>query len=158
MSGTRTSSLARLWAYLASLLLGALSGLVGTLAHRMGATGWVPYGLIIAFALLIASSYWSRASAGAIGLGLHIIGASSLIWLLMGYGPGGDVLIPIASPAFTNFVDQHAGYIWLLGSLVVQVLMLLLPKRWFVQRTGAAALPAPHEVPVQAPTSSAAAV
>ncbi len=118
--------------YLAALALGAVSGLVGTLAHRSGAVGSLPYGLVIAFLILAASSWWARSWAGATGLGLHLVGASCLIWLLMGRGPGGDVLVPIGSPAFIGFFDRHAGRIWLIGSLVLQLAVLVAPRRWFM--------------------------
>lgn len=130
MSETRKPKASHYAAYIGVLLLGGLSGIAGTLVHRLGATQVFPYGIIIAFLLLISSAYWARSVAGAIGIGLHIIGSSSALWLLMGKGPGGDVLIPVWSPAFTTFVDQHAGIIWLCGSLLVQVCLLILPSRW----------------------------
>ena len=30
------------------------------------------------------------------------------------------------------FFSQHAGYIWLYGLILVQVVLLILPARWFV--------------------------
>ncbi|RBP98772.1 alcohol dehydrogenase [Bifidobacterium xylocopae] len=128
--------------YPATLLLGALSGLIGTLAHRAGAAGPIPYGLVIAFAMLIVSAWWSRSAAGPVGLGLHLIGSSSLLWLLMGRGPGGDVLIPIGSPAFTGFFDRRAGMIWLIGSLLAQLAVLAIPRSWLSGPGGSPGRPA----------------
>ncbi|BDR54829.1 hypothetical protein KIMH_09400 [Bombiscardovia apis] len=135
MSTQRIALSMKPWSYFASLVVGALSGLIGTLSHRMGATMPVPYGLIIAFVLLLSSSWWARLVAGIIGSGLHIIGACGIIWLFMGYGPGGDVLIPIASPAFTTLFDRNAGSIWMFGALLLQVLLLLFPARWFADHS-----------------------
>lgn len=129
MTVTRTPMTTPWWTYPSSLLLGAASGLAGTLSHRIGATLILPVGLIFAFVIVGASSYWSRFFAGAIGMGLHILGASGVIWLLMGRGPGGDVLIPISSPAFSTYFDRNAGTFWLIGSLVIQLLFFCCPNR-----------------------------
>jgi beta-lactamase regulating signal transducer with metallopeptidase domain len=60
-------------------------------------------------------------------------------WLAITPGPGGDVLVPIASQAFTTFFSSHAGYIWLFGSIVVQLVIIFVPQRFFVRKKESAA-------------------
>ncbi len=42
------------------LLAGAVVGVIGTMAHRMGASANIPYGLVIAYPLVIISTWWAR--------------------------------------------------------------------------------------------------
>ena len=85
------------WArFLVDLLAGAVVGVIGTMAHRMGASANIPYGLVIAYALVIISTWSARSRDGVSGLALHLISSSLVVWTVMaGYGPGGDAMIPV---------------------------------------------------------------
>lgn len=115
-----------------TVLSGACSGAVGTLAHRMGASMNLPYGLALAFAVLGLSAWCARARLGVSGLALHLIASSAIAWGLAVGGSAGDVLVPIGFSAEVPFFSQYAGYIWLYGLIVLQVLLLAWPRAWFV--------------------------
>lgn len=117
---------------LITMLAGAASGVVGTLAHRMGAEYNIPYGLALAFLILGISTWCARARCNAIGIGFHLIASSGVVWGMAMYGPGGDAMIPIGFSAPMPFFVQNAGSIWLYGEILLQVVMLFLPARWFV--------------------------
>lgn len=117
---------------LITILAGAASGAVGTLAHRMGAAYGIPYGLALAFLILGVSTWCARARCNAIGIGFHLIASSTVIWCMAMYGPGGDAMIPIGFSAPMPFFVQNAGGIWLYGEIALQVVMLFLPAKWFV--------------------------
>lgn len=117
---------------LITVLAGVASGVVGTMAHRMGASQNIPYGLVLAFLILGISTWCARARCGAIGIGFHLIASSGAVWCMAMYGPGGDAMIPIGFSVEMPFFVEHAGNIWLYGEIILQVLMLFLPARWFV--------------------------
>ena len=53
------------WArFLVDLFAGAVVGVIGTMAHRMGASANIPYGLVIAYALVIISTWSARSRDG----------------------------------------------------------------------------------------------
>lgn len=125
-----------IWArFLIDLCAGAAVGVIGTMAHRMGASSNVPYGLALAYLIVVLSTWCARSRDGISGLALHLIGSSLMVWSVMsGYGPGGDVLIPVGfgSDSAVPFFSEYAGYFWLYGIVVIPVLMLVMPRRWFV--------------------------
>ena len=82
--------------FLVDLVSGIIVGVVGTMAHRMGASMNIPYGLAIAYLMVIISTWSARSRDGVSGLALHLIGSSLVVWTVMsGYGPGGDAMIPV---------------------------------------------------------------
>lgn len=118
---------------LVTVVAAAVAGLIGTVLHRSGADINVPWGLVAAFALVFFSTWLARRRSGAIGVGFHLIVCSAVVWwLAVTMGPAGDVLVPIASKAFVTFFSQQAGYIWLFGSIAVQLIVLFFPKRFFL--------------------------
>lgn len=131
-----------IWArFLIDLCAGAAVGVIGTMAYRMGASLNIPYGLVLAYLIVILSTWCARSRDGISGLALHLIGSSLMVWSVMsGYGPGGDVVIPVGfgSGSQMPFFSEYAGYFWLFGIVVIPVLMLVMPRRWFVTppRTG----------------------
>ncbi|PST47317.1 alcohol dehydrogenase [Bifidobacterium callitrichos] len=117
---------------LVTVAAGAGSAFVGTFAHRMGASMNIPYGLVLALLIVGLSTYAARARQGAVGIGLHLTVSSVVAWgLAIVGGPGGDVLTVAGFGAEVPFMSQHAGYIWLYGVIALQVLLLVLPARWF---------------------------
>lgn len=124
------------WArFLVDLLTGALVGMVGTMAHRMGASSNIPYGLVLAYLLVTVSVWSARSRDGVSGLALHLISSSLVVWTVMaGYGPGGDAMIPVGfgDSASLPYFSNNAGYFWLYGVVLIPLIMLALPKLWFV--------------------------
>ncbi len=117
---------------LVTIASAAAAGACGTLAHRMGASMNIPYGLVLAFLIIGMSAWCARARGGVIGLAFHLIVSYLTIWTLAMPGPGGDLMLPIGFRSETiPWWSQHVGYIWLYGSLIVQLLLLVCPKRWF---------------------------
>lgn len=120
------------WArFLVDLLAGAVVGVIGTMAHRMGASANIPYGLVIAYALVIISTWSARSRDGVSGLALHLISSSLVVWTVMaGYGPGGDAMIPVGfgETATLPYFSNNAGYFWLYGVVLIPLIMLALPK------------------------------
>ncbi len=124
-----------IWArFLVDICAGAAVGVIGTMAHRMGASMNIPYGLALAYLIVILSTWCARSRDGISGLALHLIGSSLMVWSVMaGYGPGGDVIIPVGfDSSAMPFFSQYAGYFWLYGIVIIPVLMLVVPRRWFV--------------------------
>ena len=117
---------------LITIASGFAVGLIGTAAHRMGAAQNIPYGLVLAFALVIVSTWCARARSNAIGQGFHLLASSAAVWMLTGYGPGGDAMVPVGFSVAVPYFCEHAGVIWMLGVIVIQMIMLFLPARWFM--------------------------
>jgi hypothetical protein len=113
------------------VLAGAGVGVIGTFAHRMGAARNIPYGLVLALAIVGISTWCARSRSGVTGLALHLISSSAVAWLIaMGY-PNGDALTPIGFGSTVPYFSQHVGYLWLFGMILVQVALLPLPARQF---------------------------
>ena len=123
----RQSTLVRL---LLCAFAGLGSGLVGTLAHRMGAMNNLPYGLVLALLLVALSTWAARLRSGAIGVACHLVACWMSVWLLATWGPGGDVLTPIGFGGKVPFFSQYAGTAWLLGVVMVSLTVLIAPRRW----------------------------
>ena len=116
---------------LITLLAGAASAGIGTLAHRMGASMNIPYGLVIAFLILVISTWCARSRMGAVGIGVHLIASSTMAWGIAICGVNGSALTPVGFSGEVPFFSRNVGYIWLYGLVVVQVVMLFLPRSWF---------------------------
>lgn len=126
---------------LATLVSALVSGIIGTGLHRGGADINIPWGLVCALGLVGLSTWLARKRMGAMGVGLHLIACSAVVWWLAStLGPGGDILVPVGSPAFLTFFSKYVGYIWLFGSLAIQLLVLMFPKRFFTQSHSDSAL------------------
>ncbi|WP_407712194.1 alcohol dehydrogenase [Bifidobacterium tsurumiense] len=108
------------------------SALIGTMAHRMGAVDNIPYGLALALLLVLVSAWCSRSRQGVAGLAWHLTVSSTVTWFMSQYGPGGDVVIPIGFSVPMPYFTEYAGYFWLFGIILIQVILLLVPSKCFV--------------------------
>lgn len=116
---------------LVTLLAGVGSAVIGTFAHRMGASMNIPYGLVLAYVILGASTWCARARSGISGLGLHLIASTATAWMIAA-GSGNDALTPIGFNSDTMpYFSQKAGYLWLIGMIVVQLAFMFMPPKWF---------------------------
>lgn len=119
-------------AWVRIVLFAIFSALLGTMISRDGADGPFPWGLLISLLLIFIVSLLARRDKKIAGVGVCLVFSSALAWILALFpGAGGSILVPIASPAFTTFFSASAGYIWLFGLIVVQVITALLPRKWF---------------------------
>ncbi|MFT8638780.1 alcohol dehydrogenase [Bifidobacterium sp.] len=114
-----------------SLVLGFVVAIIATPVHRMGASENIPYGLVLALILVGTSAWEARARSGIIGLVLHLTASCFGATMLAGQGFMGDVLVPVGGEAFTTFFGLHVGYFWLLGLILVQFVIAMLPLPWF---------------------------
>ena len=110
---------ARIATWLVALLVGAVYGLAGTIAHPF-AWGWVPLGLVLAIigcaALLVAMRMLTadRWTALATGIGMML---ATLVF--SGRGPGGSVIVPQTSFALA----------WTIAVPVLVALVVAWPER-----------------------------
>lgn len=119
-------------AWVRIVLFALFSALLGTMISRDGADGPFPWGLLISLLLIFIVSLLARRDKKIAGVGVCLVFSSALAWILALFpGAGGSILVPIASPVFTTFFSASAGYIWLFGLIVVQVITALLPRKWF---------------------------
>ena len=116
---------------LITIAAGVASAFVGTFAHRMGAELNIPYGLVLAFLIIGLSTWCARSRRGVVGLALHLIASSLTAWGMALTTTSGKALIVAGFQGEMPFFAQHAGYIWLYGLILVQVILLVLPARWF---------------------------
>lgn len=115
--------------YLLALVVGVLVGILGTLVQRSGAAAGIPWGMFLAYILVALASWWVRNDAGTLGLSLHLVASTVVVWLLSMRGPGGDVLMPYAD--FPNFFAKYAVFLWMGGLVLIQFLALCLPGSLF---------------------------
>jgi len=117
--------------FVSTVVSGFVVAALGTGLHRSGADRNLPWGLLLALALVFFGAWLARRRMGVIGLGFHLIVSSMVVWFLAStVGPGGDILVG-SSPAFVTFFSANAGVIWILGTVVVQIAVLIFPKKFF---------------------------
>ena len=116
----RTSVPIRIVTWIVALLVGAVYGLAGTIAHTF-TVGWFPLGLILAIigtaALLLAvrlltSDRWATLATG--------IGMMVATLLFSGRGPGGSVIVP----------DSSLGIVWTISVPILIAIAVGLPDRF----------------------------
>jgi len=101
-----------------ALVLGAVVGTVGTVAHR----AIQPWGVVLALALVLVAGIAVRAWSGFVSVVAYAGGVLLLVQVLAQKGPGGDVLVPAASAI---------GWVWIIGAAVMIGGVALAPRRWF---------------------------
>lgn len=126
---------------LLAVLLGAVVGTVGTVAHRtqLGDAG-LPVGLVLALLVTVVAGVLVRAWTGWGGLLGYGAGWVAAVQLLSLRGPGGDVLVPAGT----------VGLVWAYGGLVAVGIVAFLPRSWFSERPVRRRrdlAPAPHAAP-----------
>jgi hypothetical protein len=121
---------------LATLVLGLVVGIIGTVMHR-----WhEPWGVVMCLALVVAGSVTSRAWAGWPTWVTYAGGVFFAVQALSQTGPGGDVLVPSG---------EAIGWVWVIGSIALALATGLLPARWFREQ------PPTQPPPVAEPQSEA---
>ncbi len=139
---------------LLSFLLGLVVGALGTVVHR----GLVPWGLLAALGLVLASTVMVRAWGGWPSYVGITGGVLLAVLVLSRTGPGGDVLVPAGENVNTPWI----GGVWIGGSVLVLVLAAAAPGRWFDDTPRPARVPrhpagpVPAAQPASAPPESSA--
>lgn len=118
--------------YAVTLLSAILCGLIGTFSHRVGAVSNIPIGLIVALLLISLSAWCARSRTAMLGLLAHTVFSSAVAWILALRLIGTAVIVPVGFSGQLPWLSQRAGYIWLYGVILIQLIMLLLPSKWFV--------------------------
>ena len=118
--------------YVVTCVSAGVYALIGTFAHRAGAINNMPYGLFMAFMLIALSAWCARSRNGRHGLVAHMIVSTVVVWLIALGFFGNAIVIPVGFGGFVPWFSQYAGYIWLFGILVVHLVLLCMPQRWFV--------------------------
>lgn len=101
------------------LILGLVVGVMGTMVHRQ----WLPWMLIAALIVSLSAALWMRSWRGIAAAGPYAAGWMVAVQVLSLPGPGGNVLI----------TAQPSGYLWTLGGSLLVLLVLVLPRRWFIE-------------------------
>ena len=87
--------------------------------------------LVLAFLILGISAWCARSRLDVVGLALHLIASSGTIWLIAVQSTD-DALTPVGfSGSSVPYFSQRVGYLWLIGCIVVQLMLMFLPARWF---------------------------
>ncbi|MDF7641154.1 alcohol dehydrogenase [Bifidobacterium sp. ESL0784] len=124
------------------IVTGIAAGVCGTLVHRLGAQYNVPIGLILALLIIGISAWSARARSGVVGLGLHLIASSGVIAVASITATSGDILLPMGFySSRIPFFSQNAFWFWFFGMIVIQFVMVFLPRSLFV-------IPAPKKASV----------
>ena len=114
-----SSSLPRIVTWVIALVVGAVYGLAGTIAHAY-AIGWFPLGLVLgivgcgamlAAVRLLTADRWS---AFATGMGMMV---ATLVF--SGRGPGGSVIVP----------ESGLGIVWTLAVPILVAIAVAWPTR-----------------------------
>lgn len=104
----------------------------------MGAMYNFPYGLVIALLLVALSACFARMLCGMFGFILHAIVCCSVVWMIaLGwfriFGAFRGVLVAVGFGADNlPWIAQNAGYFWLYGIIIVHVVLLFIPNKFFV--------------------------
>lgn len=112
-------------------LAAILTGICGTLIHRLGARYNVPVGLVLALTILAIATWSARARNGTVGVAVQLV----LSTLVAGFfaNLNGDILVPVGfRTSALPFFSQYVGLFWLGGLIVVPIVCILLPSNWFV--------------------------
>ncbi len=105
----------RLVEILVSGILGAVSAIVGGIAHR----GFPPFGVILSVLLVLLAAVFVRTWSGWTGVIAFAVPFVILTYLFTRVGPGGSLLI----------AGDTLGWSWIYGGAGAVVIACLLPPR-----------------------------
>lgn len=120
-------SWARLGTWIIALVVGAVYGVAGTIAHAY-TLGWLPLGLLLALigstALLISvraltGDRWAVLTTG-IGMVLAVV-------LFSGSGPGGSIVVPGGD--LDKLGPINLGSVWMFAVPLIAALVVVWPRR-----------------------------
>lgn len=119
-------------ALVVTVLSAIITAFVGTLLHRLGLRHDFPIGLILALVLIGLSAWSARARSGTWGLVVHFMVSMGVLMHLAGSNSGRAYLMPVGTSLFPTWIGQNVSYVWLLGAVIVQLVVMFFPHRWFV--------------------------
>lgn len=124
----------RTWVqYLIDVLAGIAFGIIGTLGHRMGAAYSIPYGLVLSLLLVTLGAWSARSRSGTIGYALYLVAMTGAIYMIATHASNsGDALLVVGFNSTTlPFWSQKVGYFWFYGSVILPLILLLFPRKFF---------------------------
>lgn len=131
VQGAQVQRTHALTALLITIASACAVALIGAVAHRMGAASNIPYGLVLSLMMVAGSTYAARRRGGGLHVGVHL-SISGLITAYISQTAVNTRALIIMGFAVDNYPywTQYVGIWWMLGMVVVQLVILLLPRRW----------------------------
>lgn len=106
---------------------------IGAASHRMGVQYNIPYGLVLSYLMVAGSTFAARRRGGGLHVGLHILCSTVVTGIISQLATQTKALIILGFADNTYpYWTQHVGVWWMLGMVVVQLIVLLLPSKWVV--------------------------
>ena len=115
-----------------TIVSAVVAAVLGTMAHRAGLRHNIPYGLVLALAIMGVSAWSARARTGEWGLAMHFIMSLAVLMELTSFNGGRTYLMVGGTSLFSTWIGQQVSYLWLYGAAAVQIVIALLPRAAFV--------------------------
>ncbi|MDD6460863.1 MAG: hypothetical protein PUF51_00015 [Bifidobacteriaceae bacterium] len=115
-----------------TIVSAVVAAVIGTMAHRAGLRHDVPYGLVLALAIMGISAWSARARTGIWGLMMHFFASLAVLIELTSFNGGRTYLMVGGTSLFPTWIGQNISYLWLYGAVFVQIVIALLPRKLFV--------------------------
>lgn len=115
-----------------TIVSAVVAAVLGTMAHRAGLRHNIPYGLVLALAIMGMSAWSARARTGEWGLAMHFITSLAVLMELTSFNGGRTYLMVGGTSLFPTWIGQQISYLWLYGAVAVQIVIALLPRAVFV--------------------------
>lgn len=115
-----------------TIVSAVVAAVLGTMAHRAGLRHNIPYGLVLALAIMGVSAWSARARTGEWGLAMHFITSLAVLMELTSFNGGRTYLMVGGTSLFPTWIGQQVSYLWLYGAAAVQIIIALLPRAAFV--------------------------
>ena len=115
-----------------TIVSAVVAAVLGTMAHRAGLRHNIPYGLVLALAIMGVSAWSARARTGEWGLAMHFITSLAVLMELTSFNGGRTYLMVGGTSLFPTWIGQQVSYLWLYGAAAVQIVIALLPRAAFV--------------------------
>lgn len=109
-----------------------VAAVLGTMAHRAGLRHDIPYGLVIALAIMGISAWSARARTGEWGLAMHFLASLAVLMELTSFNGGRTYLMVGGTSLFPTWIGQNVSYLWLYGAAVVQMVIAMMPRKAFI--------------------------
>ncbi|WP_156812268.1 alcohol dehydrogenase [Alloscardovia criceti] len=117
-----------------TLLSASVVALVGTFSYRLGAAYNIPYGLILALMLVGLSCFLAGARVEARATlwheFVHALVSAVVVWAMALSSTTTSTVVAMGGKALVTFWSQHASLFWLYGIILVQLLVMFLPREW----------------------------
>lgn len=106
----------------------ALVSVVGMFTYRLGAAYNIPYGLFLSLAVVGVSCYLAGVRGGIWHQFLHALISTVIVWAMAFASSSASTVVAMGGTALITFWSQKASIIWLYGIIVIQIVVVLLPR------------------------------